>query len=149
MSTTLNEYGGRWFSGGDVLLGIWAHLLANEIDRKPNPEPWLIEMRDHFRQRAREGILMNLKLEHFVNKDRIPAMLELIQQLDRTVDGYGEVIPIKELERMSMANTKFIEGAKPSGPKSLSRTIIKLLTGDRTIEEGMYSTITDVPLKKS
>jgi hypothetical protein len=146
MSTTINEYRGRWFKGGDVLLGIWAHLLANEIDRRSNQEPWLLEMRDHFRELARNGVFMDLKLEYFVSTDRIPVMLELIQEVNRTLDSYGDAIPIAELERMNMTGTQFMpSGGKTDSPKKLSRTIIKLLTGDRTPDEEMYSSIHDVP----
>jgi hypothetical protein len=57
MGTSVVDFGAHGFWLNDGHFELLLHLLANEVDREPHPEEWLLALRDDWRQESTSGAI--------------------------------------------------------------------------------------------
>jgi hypothetical protein len=91
------EYRGTGFNTADVHIQLVLFMLAEEIDRMPNPPDWLRETRAYWHREATNGVrgmvLPELDQRLGSDPDRVAAGLALAGQVRRRLEEYAPAIP--------------------------------------------------------
>jgi hypothetical protein len=141
MSTTLVCYYDVCFNASETLIALWMHYMAEEIDKLPEPEPWLVQLREWYRDEVSLGsCLMHTDLHKYLTEDRRREIfLSLMAGVARRMTACGQNIPREELERVNIGGVLWSKrGADPSNVLKLNRSVEKILHNDWTVQEEQY-----------
>ena len=128
------DFRGRSFVATDAAMGVWLHVLVEEIDRGEPPAPWLREARDHWHLHAHEGFNFGVmaELDRFVTDDaRRAVVLSLSRSaLDRLV-GLGDPIPLDVLNAMGTGGSRENFGGEfpAEAFRKTGRCFVRILDG--------------------
>jgi hypothetical protein len=141
MSTTLVCYYDVCFNGDEDLIALWMHYMAEQIDQLPAPEPWLVQLREWYRDQASLGsCLMHTDLHKYLTDERRRAtFFSLMAGVVRRMAAFGQAIPLEELQRANIGGvTWFKEGADISAVLKVNRSVEKILNNDWSVQEEQF-----------
>lgn len=134
MGSTTVTLDGKGFEASDAVLEIWLALLVRELDRWPDPPPWLGEVRDEWELQATAGFDFGVmpQLDEFAtDAERRATLIAVSKNGLQALESMGETITCEQLNDMGTGgeDSYFTEDLPTEQFKRLARYFIKLLEG--------------------
>jgi hypothetical protein len=103
MGSSVIQFRGKGFWAPDSDLEVWLYLLAQEVDRTPDPPGWLLRAGEHWLVQASVGFMgcVDPDLDRFAaTTAQVAVMLQLTDRTLRRLDEYRSVLSPEDLNAM-------------------------------------------------
>src|ERR1700712_2113842 len=107
MSRSLVSYNGKGEWATDSAIAVWLRLLAQQVDVTTDVPPWLRQLAQHWHMQATIGGGMDAHLSEVVTDSQKEALIRLVENALRRLDGYGPTIPVEVLNSLGVGGVKF------------------------------------------
>jgi hypothetical protein len=133
MGSSFVRFRGKGFWVSDGLLQDWLHFLVCEVDKQADPPHWLLQLRDHWDEQRRLGVIgiIDADLDRLITSDQVDTVLAISGAATERIRSYGDAIPLAERESWPVYGVPF--GDLPVALMvRMSRYFVKLLQGHIT-----------------
>ncbi len=133
MGTSFTSFRNQEFWTSDGLLEVWLYLLVREIDKYPDPNSWLMNLRDHWLFEATHGGsgIVYPRLDDYLREDKQVALVATFsQQALEWLEEQGATLSKEMLNEWDLGgDSYFTKDVETELFAKVGQTFVQLLHG--------------------